>query len=571
MKNTILLYIKTVFALTAVVFCMSSCSDSNPGPTTEELIIGVSQDYRATDIFSHKGFNCLVFETLVKMDANGEFTPLLAESWEKSPDGLQYTFRLKKGVKFSDSSAVTAEKVKESMFYRLNRKPKRSPRGGRGEGDESEKGRPGKPGGRPGGGKPGEGGGRPAWLDDPEINTDYSTFDNRRYNLPKWSSFVSIDVLDEHTIRFNLPRPYNGFLNEIATTHMYPVVKIDESEEVTGYIGTGPYVIGEYVKTQYMTLVPNEHFRDGPANIRTIKLRVIPDPETRAIALQAGEIHIDGYDNFDKIPDQSITLLRDMKNIEVKRLKNVENPSVSYLALNYRKEPFSDIRVRRAVSLALNRSDIEKVISETARILDGPWPEDHRFFNPGIPKTSYDPKRARQLLVSAGWKDIDGDGVVEKNGQPLSVRVTFSLFDPQYKIMAEVIQAQLKAAGIDVKIEVVDLGTHIMTMRNRDYDMAFWPMMRYKMFFYTGHPSWLNVYSSSDLDEAFETYLHSNNKEVMMSGMMDTQMLITESCVFPLFFERFNIVAWNKKVLGDFEPLPIGWDLSINLWQARLK
>jgi peptide/nickel transport system substrate-binding protein len=520
-----------------------------------ELVIGVSQDYRATDVFSHKGFNCLVFQTLVKLDAAGKIRPLLAKSWEMGKDGKSYLFHLRKEACFSDGTPLTAQQVKEAMLYRQTRKRKRGPARGSG----------GPPGAPPRKSRPASN------QEEENLDRDFSTFDNQRYHLPQWYAFQSIDVLDAHTLRFNLSRPYTLFLNELATTHMYPVLKADDTEAVTGYIGTGPYRIEELKRTRYMTLVRNEHFWQGPVRIERIRLKVIPDAETRAIALEAGEIHLTGYDHFDKIPNESVIRLKNLPFLRVVQTAPADQPSVSFLAVNYKKEPFTDPAVREAICLAINRAPLDTIMSETGRSLAGPFPSDHNLNNPEAVLPGFDPARAKGLLAEAGWKDSDRDGILEKEGGRFSVTLCFNSFDPQYKTAAEIVQAQLKAVGIELKLQMMELGAHITAMRSGAYDLALWPMMRYHMFFYTGHPSWLNVYSSPQLDEAFSRYLHGEDEKTRADAMAQTQLLITQRHVFPLFFERTDVVAWNHHYLKNFTPQPLGWDLSMDLWKAGLE
>lgn len=528
---------------------------SKPKDPGRELVIGVGQDYRATDVFSHKGFNCLVFETLVKMDAAGKIQPLLADSWEKGKEGRSYVFHLKKEALFSDGTPVTAIEVKESMLYRQTRKRRRGPAGGRSRGPAARKVEK-----KAGQSREGE-----------NIDREYGTFDNQRYNLPKRHAFQSIEVIDDHTLKFNLAEPYTLFLNELATTHMYPVLKADNGEEVTGYIGTGPYRIDEWKRTQYMTLVKNRHFRQGEVKIDKIRLKVIPDAETRAIALEAGEIHMTGYDHFDKIPNESAGRLKKLPYITVRRTAAVDHPSVSYLAVNYGKAPFRDQEVRKAIALLVDRSPIDKVMSETGRTISGPFPGDHILYNPAIVPHRFDPDRARRLLAKAGWWDKDKEGILVKEGQRFSITLCFNSFDPLYKTVAEIVQAQFRAAGIELKLQMMELGAHITTMRNATYDLALWPMMRYHMFYYTGHPSWLNVYNSPELDEAFTRYLHGRDEQECRKGVARTQELIMESHVFPLFVERFDVVAWNHDYLKNYDPQPLGWDLSMGLWKGELE
>lgn len=540
--------------LLLVAILPTACT-SKPQDAGKELVIGVSQDYRATDVFSHKGFNCLVFQTLVKMDAAGKIQPLLAKSWEKSRDGKSYVFHLRKEALFSDGTPVTAQQVKASMLYKQTRKRKRGPARGGGRGPNAPPGR-----------KPAAQG-----KDDEQINREYGTFDNQRYNLPNWYAFQSIEVIDDHTLKFNLAAPYTLFLNELATTHMYPVLKADEGEPVTGYIGTGPYKIGEWKRTQYMILVKNDHFWQGEATLDTIRLNVIPDAETRAIALEAGEIHMTGYDHFDKIPNESVIRLKNLPSITVKRMPAVDHPSVSYLTVNYKKAPFTHQKVRQAIALAIDRTSIDKVMTETGRTIKGPFPQDHVLCNPAIVPHRFDPERAKRLLTEAGWTDSDQDGIIDKGGQRFSINLCFTSFDPQYKTMAEIVQAQLNAVGIELKLQMMELGAHITTMRNATYDLALWPMMRYHMFFYTGRPSWLNVYNSPQLDDAFTRYLHGTEEQESREAIAQTQQLIMQSHVFPVFIERFDVVAWNHNYLKHYDPQPLGWDLSMGLWKAELK
>ncbi|SDU41606.1 ABC transporter substrate-binding protein [Desulfobacula phenolica] len=530
--------------------------------TKKELVIGVSQDYRATDVFSHKGFNCFVFETLVKMDTKGTIRPFLAESWKKSADGRHYTFYLRKDVRFSDGTPLTADQVKDAMFYKQTRKRKRGPARGIQAKRPSE--------GYNGKEESALKNSNPGKNSSPGIDNNYSTFDNERYNLPRWSSFSSIDIIDEHTIRFNLPRPYTLFLSELATTHSYPVLKPAASEEVTGYIGTGPYKIDVHKRTQYMILVKNDQYWQGSVNIERIRLKVIPDAETRAIALEAGEIDITGYDHFDKIPNESVTRLKYLPSITVTTMGNVEQPSVSFIAINDKKDPFQNPAVRKALAMAIDVKQIETLISETGSVIAGPFPQKHELCNPAVNRPLFDKTAAKQLLSEAGWTDHDQDGILEKDGNPLAMTLTFSFFDPQYKIIAEMVQAQLRNIGVQVRLNMVELGTHITVMRNGEYDLAFWPLMRYHMFFYTGHPSWLNVYSNPELDASFLQYLHGNSEKERKNAVYKTQELIQKSYVFPVFFERFDVIAWNHDVLKDFEPLPVGWDLSMYLWKSRL-
>lgn len=529
MRKWILLGVVSI-AVLIYLFIATSKKESNP---KDALVIGIARDWRVSDVWSHKGFNCLVFETLISRDKNGGYIPLLAEDWEKSADGMHYTFHIKKGITFSDGTFLTAQHIKESFGYREKSKNRakflKSSRKG---------------------------------------NWQENWFDSETYNLPRWSTINSIDVLDDYTVRFNLRQSYTLFLDELTTTHMSPILKLSPDEEVTGFIGTGPYKIIEHKRTQYLLLAKNPKYWQGEVCILKIILKVIPDAQTRAIALEAGDIDLTGIDHFDRIPLAMIPQLKS-QGLYVKRLSGVE-PSVSYLVLNYQRNPFIDLNARKAIYLAIDKNKIDSVINESARSIAGPVPQGHPLYNPKTKYIDKNPIEAKRLLAEAGWRDSNGDGVLDKNGKNFSVTLSFNYFDPLYKVIGEIIQAQLKEIGMDVKLRLMELGTHVNLMRNKEFEIAFWPQMRYHMFYYSKHIPWLNLYQSAKLDDAFDHYLHSNNSEKGMEAAYRTQEIIVESYAMPFFFENYSVVAWNDGRLKDFEPLPLGWNLCMGLWKTRL-
>ena len=112
-----------------------------------------------------------------------------------------------------------------------------------------------------------------------------------------------------------------------------------------------------------MILVKNENYWQGDVGIDRVRLKVIHDAETRAIALEAGEIDITGYDHFDKIPNESVARVKDLSFITTRTMDNPHQPSVSYIVINYKKKLLKNPDVRKAIALAINRKQINKVMS----------------------------------------------------------------------------------------------------------------------------------------------------------------------------------------------------------------
>jgi len=547
-----------------------ACTRRGRKHSSDTLIIGIGRDWSVGDIWLHKGENCLIFETLIRQDKEGRYIPFIAESWEKSEDGQDYTFRIKKGITFSDGTRVTAYHVKESFIYIEKSK----------EMVKTASGHPGhyqSPGQNKGGGNKGVGN---------KEGDDKGEVDTVAYNLPRWSALSSVDVLDEYTIRFHLEQPYNLFLDELATTHLSPILKPSPDEKVPGFIGTGPYIrctgpsiTGnardgaiphsiEQKGAQYVLLVKNPHYWQGEVKVPRIYLKVIPDPKTRVIALKAGDIDLTGIDSADQIPLDMIPQLK-ASHLSVEKISSLD-PAVHALALNYQKEPFTDINVRKAIAMTISQNKINDLIHDAALSIDGPVPQNSALYNPLIRRRRNNVSGARQMLAEAGWTDRSADGTIMKDGKRFSVTLFCNCFDPVYKAVAEEIKIQLQEVGIAVHVQYTELSKQIERMRNKTFEMALWPQMRYPMFYYTKCPSWLSVYQSPELDDAFSVFLYSNDPAESQQAFYTTQELITESCVQPFFFEVFNVVAWNNTRLIEFEPLSVGWNLGMDLWKARL-
>jgi ABC-type transport system substrate-binding protein len=550
------------------------------------LIIGIARDWRACDIWLHRGENCLVFETLIKRDREGGYIPFIAESWEKSEDGQDYTFRIKKGVAFSDGTKVTAYHVKESFLYiekskemlkTANGYPEhyqsqgRNKEGNNKEGDNGDNGDKGNNGNNRNNGNNGNNGDNKESGDKEGSDKGLignGLIDNVAYNLPRWSEISSVEILDEYTIRIHLQQPYNLFLDELATTHISPILKPSPDEKVQGFIGTGPYIICEQKGTQDVLLVRNPHYWRGEVKIPRICLKVIPDPKTRVSALKTGDIDLTGIDSTDQIPLDMIPKLK-ASHLSVEKLSSID-PAVHYLALNYQEKLFADINVRKAIAMTISQNKINDLIHESALSIDGPVPQNNALYNQQIIRRRNNVSGARQMLAEAGWTGRSADGTIMKDGKKFSVTLLCNCSDPIYKAVAEGIQTQLQGVGIAVRVQHVELSEQIERMRNRTFEMVLWPQMRYPMFYYTKCPSWLNVYQSTELDDAFSVFLYSNDPDESRQAFYTTQELITDSCVQPLFFEVFNVVAWNNTRLLEFEPFSLSWNLDMDLWKAKL-
>ena len=212
-------------------------------------------------------------------------------------------------------------------------------------------------------------------------------------------------------------------------------------------LGTGPYRVKEWRTGEYLLLERNEDYWRGPAAIREILFRFLPSSNTRVNQLRSGEVHVVDNVPLDKLDEleslAGVTLTRTMAN------------SYAHVALNLKEVPaFRDLRVRQAVAHAIDRASIandvlEGVVSVNDSVIQ-PMSWAH---NDAVKFYAYDPERARSLLLEAGFEDTDGDGIVEKDGEPLLFKGTTRSGHAEWEMVLQVVQAQLKDAGIGMEIQ----------------------------------------------------------------------------------------------------------------------
>lgn len=332
----------------------------------------------------------LIYEPLVTTDQDLNLVPALAESWAFSDDGLTLTFTLREGVTFHDGSALTSEDVKAS-FERI--------------------------------------------LDE-ETGSAAST---------NYVSIESIDTPDDLTAVFNLSVADVPILSAMASTNAVilssDVIATEDPSLVT--IGTGPFMLDNWVPEEVTTLSANTNWwGDGP-NVDGIEIRIIPDEASILAALRANEV------DFALLNDPLIaTLLIDDANITLHR-----TPTLSYNVLQLRAtvEPLDRLEVRQAISCAVDRQQV----IDTAALGEGQVTGPLTMASFALPTSDLfcyeqDLDKARELMAAAGMEDGFTLEVILANAEP-----------PVATSIAQNLQSQLAEINIDVEIEALEFGTYV--------------------------------------------------------------------------------------------------------------
>ena len=359
-----------------------------------------------------------LFQNLVRFKTGSfEIVPGIADSWKISRDGKTYTFRLKANQKFSDGTALDAEAVKFNFDrWRLKNDPYHG-------------------------------------------NQPFQYYVDMFGGLPGRVIAVKADSPTQVTI--TLDRPVGPFLHDLAMPSFAigapDAIKKDANAYDQKPVASGPYMVQEWVKDDHITLVANPHYTGPKPAYSTVIIRDIPDQATSVLSLQKGDIDI----LTDPRPDDAKSLAS-QSGIAIYQQPSNNN---SYLALNVEKPPFDKLAVRRAVAYALDLPAIVNgLYSKGAQVANNWTPPGMLGENKAVVAYPHDPAKARALLAQAGFPN----GFKTQLWYGTAPRP----YLPEPQRVAEAIQAQLKAAGIDATLTPYEWGVYLSKIRNGEQPMC---------------------------------------------------------------------------------------------------
>lgn len=224
---------------------------------------------------------------------------------------------------------------------------------------------------------------------------------------------------------------------------------------------TGPYIAEEIVTDSGLTLVKNQSYWNGEPRLDKIIVKTISDGDTLTMALQSGELNA-AYG----LPYSSLSLFNNSNYT----ISSSETSRSFFAQMNYANVNLQDSNVRAAIAMAINKKDFTNVLLKgNGTLAEGPFPKDYTFGDSYVKAAEYNIDNARNLLAQSGWKDTDGDGYVEKNGEKLTLRWLTYPSRQELPLLAENVQASLKQIGIDVKINCT--ANHLDYVKKGEWDI----------------------------------------------------------------------------------------------------
>ncbi|MET3576525.1 glutathione ABC transporter substrate-binding protein [Bhargavaea ullalensis] len=438
-----------------------------------------------------------IYETLVTRNDNNEIEPGLATEWE-AIDDTTWEFKLQEGVKFHDGEDFNAEAVKKS-FERV--------------------------------------------LDEKVASPRYFLFE----------MINSVEVIDDYTIQFKTDYPFAPLLAHLSHNggSIISPKSIDEDYAAMedgkepgsviseNPVGTGYFKFDSWSPGSEIKLVKNEDYWDGTAKVDSVAFKVVPESATRAAELETGNAHI-----IDPVQPNEVARINDSGSGTVDQ---TPSSSLSYIGFNTEKAPFDDVRVRQAISMAVNKDDIIDGVYEGFGIpAKGPLAPGIFGYDENLKMIDYNMDEAKKLLEEAGYADGFSTTIWTND-------------NPQRVDMAVLLQQTLKELNIDVKIEQMEFGTYLDKTAAGEHDMFIlgWSNPTgdadyglYALFHSSqkGDPGNRSFYENAEVDKLLDEGRKETDPDTRVGIYADAQQQIVDDAPMIFIHHQEYLVGVSDKV-----------------------
>lgn len=488
---------KAIVALSLLATCWAACKSPPASPPSQAVVIAIESapndlDPRfGTDANSSR-ITGLVFAGLVRSDGLGSVTPELAASWEQEGEKT-YVFHLRQRARFHDGRRVLAADVRATYLSVL----------------------------------------------DPALRSP------KREEL---APLEHIEVVDDSTVRFRLKKPFSPFL-AAATLGILPE-RLASKPHLSGaaLIGAGPFRLSSASQGESYRLDAFDGYWGGAPRLRAVVFRVVPDGVVRCLELAKGTLTL----VQNALEPETLPWLRRQAHLET-----IVSPGTSfhYLGFSLRHPVLSNLKVRRAIALAIDRRAIVNyVLGGHAALATGLLTPGHWAYEPEVTTYEKDTARARRLLDEAGYPDPDGEGPKPR----FSLTLKTSTVELRRRI-AEALQFQLRDVGVDLKIRSLEWATFYSDIRRGNFELF--------------SLAWVGI----DDPDIYYSILHSgmqppqgNNRGGYRNPRVDA--LTERGRTIGDIEERRRIYSRIQKIAArDLPFIPLWWEKNVIVKDRRLE
>ena len=450
-----------------------------------------------------------IYEGLVKPDEEGNLNDAVAESHSISEDGKVYTFKLRNGVKFHDGTTVTAEDVKYSIERCAG------------------------------------------------INGDGTPL------VEAFSNVDKVEIPDESTIDIYLKEPDTEFLAYLTVAIVPEHVEDLEADPV----GTGPF---HYVSRSPQENIVLEKFSDywdteNQAYLDKVTFRIVKDSNAVVTNLKSGTLdmyaRLSSTQTAQLAEDSDFTIYDGGMNL------------VQALYLNNAVEPLNNVKVRQALCYAANRQEVLDMIADGKGTIIGSsmFPAFGKYYVPELSERyNQDIEKAKELLKEAGYEDTDGDGIVEKDGEPLNLRLVFQTEEyASWKSLCEFLKSEYEKIGVGIElVEEESAAYYDAIWSTRDYDLCIYrsyedswmPHGFLKSMFYAPDGAkavnWYDEELNNDLGEVLKT--QDEEERTALYDKILTR-INDQAVTIPLYYPNRDYI-YNNTRLTNVELAPTAYE-----------
>jgi peptide/nickel transport system substrate-binding protein len=454
-----------------------------------------------------------IFDPYVWQTSAGKFEPGLAESWTISPDGTEYTLKLRQNVKFHDGTPFNAEAVK----FTFDR------------------------------------------IIDPETKSQSAK--------SLLGPYDSSTVVDANTVRIKFKQPFAPFMNSLSLPYLAPqsptaVKAAAKDYGVKTVVGTGPFKFTSYRVDQELKLEKNADYKWGPAHLtkdggpflETLTFRIIPEDNTRSATLQSGELTF-----ADSLPAAEFKNLSAVKELEI--LSPVQAGSGHSVMMNVTNPPLDDVKIRQALEWATDKQGlINTVFNGVFKPACSPLTSNLLGYDAkACDKYKFDQAKAGALLDEAGWKLNASTGVREKDGKPLKLGFYFRSDSNNAVGMATFLQNNWKKVGVDLDMQGLAQQGYFDAVRAGKHHFQFWwetntdpDVVRTLLHSKNADGGTnRNRYKNADMDKLIDAAAAESDPVKRAAAYAPIQQKVLDDAVMIYLADPLTIVGGNVKLKGE--------------------
>lgn len=466
-----------------------------------------------------------IFVSPLRYDKNLNLELWAAESAELSDDGRTLTIRLKKGILWEDGTELTAD----DLVYTIETVAR------------------------------------------PETGSPYAE---------DFMRIKKAEALDRYTVRCTYESYYAralpSFCSSILPKHILEGQDWRRGEFARKPVGAGPFRLAGWESGSMVTLAANDKYFMGRPKLDEVVYRVIPDSATMFMELRAKRLDMMGLS-----PEQYLLQTKGQFWQEEFHKYRYLSSAYTYLGFNMRHPFFKDKRVRRAISCAISREElVQGALLGQGVAAFGPYKPGTAYYHPELKPVKQNTEMAKALLAEAGFADTDGDGILDKDGKPLSFIILTNQGNNERILAATIIQRELKAVGIAVQVRTVEWAAFINEFVNKgsfDAVILGWTITPDPDLYQVWHssqavPGGLNFtgFISKELDVLLEEGRRTQNEDLRRQLYYRVQELLDEEQPYCFLYVPYALPVLSAKFQG-IEPALAGITWNMDRWWVQEK